>query len=766
MKNMRGYTTLSAFPMSIRIPFEAKLLLLTCLALVLLGCGSGETSSSSDDTTLSLEEANLSEYPIVYVKRAIAEETRELTDLDGMTPGAELYVRGTASSESPEVNLTQRIFGTGVQYDVKDINISYDGNYMVFSARGPFDDTVEEDEEQPTQWNLYEYSFASGEVYAIMNSSEAARGHDITPHYLADGRLVFSSSRQARAGTIMLDEGKPQYTYQVEDQSDERGGPAFALHLAEFDSNRNLSLVEQTTFNMSHDFDPVLMENGKVVFTRWDNVRGGGRDQISFYQMNPDGAGLELLYGYDSHETDDEDIEVQYSNPQASPDGQLISLLRTFDGEGYEPNIVKIDIANFVDINTPIGDASGSAESPVTKFETTTDPEEISAGGRFSYIMPLEDGTNRAIVSWSFCRLQNTDGTVASCSGVDLSQEDLVEAPPNYGLWLFDFDEDTQIPLVLGEGNTQAFFDIAFAIPRTPPASIPDVSPVLAEDSTNPCSPGFFEQDDGYGMVHIRSVYDWDGAFYSNWVTNAGVTNIAQLSDPVAVTADERSARFIRFDKPVYIPDEDLKEIPGNVTAQGAFASFMREILGFAPIQPDGSVKVKVPADVPFIMTVVDQYGRRLSDSNEHRNWLQVRPGEVMECSGCHDPSSDEPHGRREARPTSINSGASAGVDFPNTNPEVYNVDVDGEIDPRDCAPGSGETMAEVYVRTDASRANISPDLVFDDVWTDPAQRTPDTSFAHRYSDIEAVYEAGETNGDEDTGVLPYNRGACADEWD
>ncbi|MCG8671003.1 MAG: hypothetical protein MI867_16465, partial [Pseudomonadales bacterium] len=121
---------------------------------------------------------------------------------------------------------------------------------------------------------------------------------------------------------------------------------------------------------------------------------------------------------------------------------------------------------------------------------------------------------------------------------------------------------------------------------------------------------------------------------------------------------------------------------------------------------------------------------------------------------------------RREARPTSINSGASAGVDFPNTNPEVYNVDVDDETDPRDCAPGSGETMAEVYVRTDASRANISPDLVFDDVWTDPAQRTPDTSFAHRYSDIEAVYEAGETNGDEDTGVLPYNRGACADEWD
>ena len=32
----------------------------------------------------------------------------------------------------------------------------------------------------------------------------------------------------------------------------------------------------------------------------------------------------------------------------------------------------------------------------------------------------------------------------------------------------------------------------------------------------------------------------------------------------------------------------------------------MREILGYAPVEPDGSVKVKIPANVAFAISVLD----------------------------------------------------------------------------------------------------------------------------------------------------------------
>ncbi|MCG8312177.1 MAG: hypothetical protein MI976_03090, partial [Pseudomonadales bacterium] len=273
--------------LSTKIPFEAKLLLLACLVLFVFGCGSGETSSQKENSTLTLEEAQLAEYPIVYITRSTEIEPANVVDLDAFTPGANLYVRATTSESSAEVSITEEIFGRNALYDVRDISISYDGTLMVFAARGPYDETLAEDEEQPSFWNLYEYNFISGEVYPIMNDVDAGSGHDITPQYLADGRIIFSSSRQQRTGSMLLDEGKPPYTYQTEvDEDDSRYGPSFAIHIAEFDANRNLLFIEQTTFNLSHDFDPVLLDNGKVVFSRWD--ASGDKDKVSFYQMDPD----------------------------------------------------------------------------------------------------------------------------------------------------------------------------------------------------------------------------------------------------------------------------------------------------------------------------------------------------------------------------------------------------------------------------------------------------------------------------------------------
>jgi len=161
----------------------------------------------------------------------------------------------------------------------------------------------------------------------------------------------------------------------------------------------------------------------------------------------------------------------------------------------------------------------------------------------------------------------------------------------------------------------------------------------------------------------------------------------------------------------------------------------MREIVAYAPIEPDGSVKVKVPADVALDLSVLDANGRRIGP--QHHNWLQVRAGEVLHCNGCHDGASGEAHGRADAY-ASINAGATTtGLPFPNTDPAIF--------------ADFGETMAQARTRvscaTDCAAMTPSVDVVYDDVWTDEgaAGRAKDASFAYRYADLDTPPPTSDT---------------------
>jgi hypothetical protein len=227
------------------------------------------------------------------------------------------------------------------------------------------------------------------------------------------------------------------------------------------------------------------------------------------------------------------------------------------------------------------------------------------------------------------------------------------------------------------------------------------------------------------GILNIGSVYDLDG-------TDTAPGGITTIRDPAVTTAAQRPARFLRIEKAVSLPDEDVRDFRGS--AFGAAGGLgMREILGYAPIEPDGSVQVEVPANVAFAVSVLDADGRRISA--RHGNWLQLRPGETRSCHGCHQPGATRPgttqrlsHGR-DGLFAPANPGApTTGQPFAGTDPALF--------------ANSGETMAEVRARiscqTDCAALRPSVDLRFDDVWTDPATagRAKDPSFAYRYADL------------------------------
>jgi hypothetical protein len=651
------------------------------------------------------------DFPIAYTKGPLLDEDMELqvnTDLRDIlrfAVGTDLYLRDRASPTAPERNISERF--TEGQGDVMGVEISSDGRRVLFAMRGPVDPDLDLDDEDQPKWNIWEYTIATDRLRRLIVSDlTAQQGHDLSPHYLPDGRILFVSTRQQTAKAILINDGKPQYDARDEDREE----PAFVLHVMRDDGRDEF---RQVSFNQSSDYEPTVLDNGKVLFSRWDHA--GNNNAIHLYQMNPDGTELELLYGAESHLTGTNNSAVQFVSAREMPDGRIMAIVRQFDHPELGGAITIIDTPTYVENTQPVASSvgmTGPAQTAATPNQVRTDLAP-STGGRFSSAFPLWDGTGRVLTTWSICRLEEPDpadptGVIfVPCTAERLAATNPapVVAPPLYGVWMYDPVTQTQQPIVIGaEGILVA--DVVAAQPRRTPTSIPDKLPGVDFDAELAA--------EGAGIINIRSVYDLDGV---------ASVNIAAIADPVITPPSQRPARFLRIEKAVAIPDEDTVDL--DDTAFGPnIQQGMREVIGYAPIEPDGSVRIKVPANVGLALSVLDANGRRASA--RHQNWLQVVPGQELTCNGCHVPTSNLSHGRSTAFNAAYAGATSTGVAFPNTVGTF--------------SPDAGETMAETRIRvscqTDCAALEPSVDVRYTDVWTDPAVATPSAPISYLYTNL------------------------------
>lgn len=639
------------------------------------------------------------QFGIAYVKRPLPENDQsDAREALTFNAGGDLYYRNLASPSAAERNITSAF--TGGMGDVKDVEVSYDGIKLLFAMHAPEIEGADP-EDQPT-WNIWEYDITTDELTRVIASDITAEaGDDIAPHYLPDGRIVFSSTRQRQSKAILLDEGKPQFAALDEDRNEHTP----VLHIMNADG----SDINQLSFNQSHDLDPVVLTSGEVLFTRWDDM--GSRDQMSLYKLHPDGTELQLVYGAHSHATGTNGSQIQFFQPREMPDGKIMSIIRPFNGTEQGGGIVVIDVANYTDndqptwVNQGVLSGTGQTSATVNAVQTNSGP---SAGGRFSAAYPLWDGTHRVLVSWTPCRLIENN-SIVPCNTERLAAQNPQEAPALYGLYIYNMDIDTQLPLVVAQEGFM-YNDVVALQSRQLPDILPDKVGGAGLDA------GYI--DENVGVIHIRSVYDIDGSFNN---LGSSATSISSLADPAQYTADQRPARFLRVVKAVSIPDDDIVELLGTAFGRST-QQLMREIIGYAPIEPDGSVKIKVPADVPLAISVLDKDGRRISA--RHQNWIQVRAGETVTCNGCHSHNNGLAHAHAEG-PPAVNTGASTtGLPFPNTDTALF--------------ANMAETMAETRTRLDPASLNPVVDIVFDDVWTDPVAsgRAADASFSYLYADL------------------------------
>lgn len=697
-------------------PFHAltKVLLLVMAVSVLLACGGGKVLPNDQEP-----DPVVIDVPVAFIKRSLPLDengnllTQDLRRPYDFVPGAALYIKARASASAPERNISDLAFFSPEQidaaspenplpaYDVKDLEVSYDGRTLLFALRAPEIEGADEDE-QPT-WNIWQYHLDSDSLQRLINSDAVAEeGQDTAPTYLADGRIVFTSTRQQANQAILLDENKPQY--QALDER--RAQTASVLHLIDPDGNN----IQQISFNQSHDLDPTVLRSGKILFSRWDNA--ANNNSFNIYQMNTDGSELEIMYGRHSHTSERSSQALQYSQLRELPNGNVISALRPMEINQWGGEFIEINIQQYIDRQTTIsGTSSTAGAEQIALFDNIVIDGDLSAGGRFSSVYPLWDDSGRVLFSWSQCRVLDPDADVAEgetrpiipCSDELLTNPDIEAAPLLYGLWVYDPKDNTQ--LVVGVPQEQQMYTEAVAMQAR-------AFPADAQQSAN------FNQElalADLAQVHIRSVYDFAGL-------DTSPQGISVLADPTQTPVAARPARYLRIVKAVSQPDDTTRDFKNTAFGRST-NQLMREIIGYTQIQPDGSALFTVPANVPLAFSILDSDGQRISE--RHQNWLQFAPGEVRSCNGCHTQSSTAAHGRFDAEATSINQGAAnSGLPFPNTNPALF--------------ADLGDTMAQTAGRINGVTYPAS-DIEFTDIWTDPATQTPVGSLRFAYADMQSA---------------------------
>jgi Hydrazine synthase alpha subunit middle domain len=694
------------------LPWRAALVLTAALVTALTACSGGGSvnianSQHGDPATV--------DFPIFYVKRTVPKNAAGVVQQDDLrvmrdaVPTADLFMRATASPSATETNVTARLTA-GASWDVKDVDTSADGTKVVFAMRGPL--AMNQDPKKPPSWRIWEYVIATNNLHPIINPAtdpDPPTVNDVSPHYLPDGRILFSSTRQTQSKGILLDEGKPQFEAQDEDRNES----AFVLEVMNADGTG----VHQVSFNQSHDRDATVLPTGRILWSRWDHAPG--KDAMHLYSANPDGTDLELYYGANSHMTGTNNTVVEFVQPRQMQDGRTLSLIRQYTGVDFGGNLLIIDGVHYAENTQPLAansTMSGPAQTPATSNNVLTIPGP-SPGGRFNSGYPLQDGTNRILVSWSQCRLMDNTQTppaIVPCTSNALAQPNVQAAPPLYSVWMFDPSLNTLMPVLLPVEGIM-FTDVAVAQPRPLPNVILDKVPGVDLDQNL--------VNAGVGVIDIRSVYDIDGVDTAN-------PNIPTVADSAKTPPAMRPARFIRLEKAVSIPDRTVVNL--SAAAFGA-SNYMLEILGYAPIEPDGSVHIEVPANVAMRFSVLDANARRITP--EQGVWLQVKPGEVVSCNGCHLPASAQrplSHGRAGLFASAWAGAAVAGVPFPHTIASGSGAFI----------PQAGETMGQARMRV--SCANDNPpckqmvpgvNVTYTDVWTDPAQATPGAPINYRYDD-------------------------------
>jgi len=380
------------------------------------------------------------------------------------------------------------------------------------------------------------------------------------------------------------------------------------------------SNVEQLTRSPVSEFCPVVLDDGRVMYHRWEYIDKGARVAKTLWSMMPDGTRPQELYGL----ADDTTTVYMYPQPLPANDGRIVCV-----GTCHFPQGGCLGAIMLVDTNNPNrergldpdeeGYRQWDETSPVTNLtpqvftERRTEPgwHQRSADGTYVhdrngqsghlYTHPWPISDRQFLVSY---KVRPADH--------------YKNVPDAYALYLLDAD-GTHRPILKDE-NLSCWHPVPLVARAAPPA--------LKSVRNGEGGGG------GKALCVLTNVY----------LGMAGV----QPGEVKWLRINEAIPRYW---------DTGRRWAPSSSSSSWKAALWPRVQWGVVPVEADGSAYFEVPADRNIFFQALDANFREVQ---RERTYVNYRAGEVRSCAGCHGNSGRSTPSAEAGKPLALQRPPSA----------------------------------------------------------------------------------------------------------
>lgn len=408
---------------------------------------------------------------------------------------------------------------------IADLRLHWDANRVMFTQAQP-----------DKRWNVFEVKMDGTECKPLIENNEVdLEFYDGT--YLPDGRIIANSN--------IGYQGVPCVS------GDDPVG-----NMVQYDpKNKNL---RRLTFDQDANWNPVVMNNGRVMYTRWEYT-----DLTHYYSrivmnMNPDGTEQKALYGSGSM-FPNSTFDIQ---PLPGYSSAFVGIISGHHGIARSGRLILFDPTKARKGTEGIVQEIPHRNRPVVKLIK----DELVNGVWPQFIKPTPLDDKYFLVA------------------AKLDPQSL------WGIYLVDiYDNMTCLMQMEGEGF---------------------ISPVLVNKTkTPPAIPDRVKLDDKEATVFIQDIYEGEGLM--------GIPR-----------GTVKSLRLHAYEY-AYVKTTSDHNWHGIQSGWD-----IKRLLGTVPVEEDGSVIFKIPANTPISIQPIDKDGVAVQWM---RSWLTGQPGEVVSCVGCHE---------------------------------------------------------------------------------------------------------------------------------
>lgn len=422
----------------------------------------------------------------------------------------------------------------------RDPDVHFDGEHLLFAwKKSPRED----------DYHLYEMTLSDRSVKQLTFGLGYA---DIEGIYLPDDNILFNSTRSGNAADCWFAEVANMYI-----------------------CDREGRFMRQVGFDQVHTTTPTLLDDGRVVYTRWDYSDRGQIWTQPLFQMNADGTAQAEYYGMNSW------FPTTVVHVKQIPGTRKV--MGTFIGH-HTPQHGKLGI---IDPEAGRDENEGVMfVAPLRKPEAVKEDVYGQWGEQFQYPEPLNEReflVSYSPLGYSIVRM--------------LGRKNM-----HFGIYWMNVDGERE--LLLSDPNISCNHPTVLAPHKRP---------------FNRASTVDYTREDGvYYMQNIYEGRSLEG-IEPGTVKKLRVVEIIYRAASIGMAEGS---------------DEGGGAGVGSPPGVGRTAWEVKKVWGVADVHPDGSAFFRVPARKPLYFQALDEKGYVVQTM---RSWSTLMPGETQSCVGCHE---------------------------------------------------------------------------------------------------------------------------------